>query len=106
MAAKEFERRRYERAKLRSECDVPNSARVLRCRNEVKYGFIASHCNVWPVRAMCRVLDASAAGLSLVAKSMVHRVLGVHNLHAGGEICLMSRLAELMQAAGIKTSNK
>ena len=97
----------------------------------MKYGFIARHRTVWPVRVMCRVMTVSASGYyDWAARSPSHR--SQTNLHLTtrirekfaasdrtygsprvwqdlqdwGEACSVNRVARLMQAAQLKARSK
>jgi putative transposase len=59
----EIERLKRELVRVKMERDIiKKSARLLRERPIVKYGFIARHRTVWAVRVMCRVMTVSASG--------------------------------------------
>lgn len=92
----------------------------------MKYGFIAEHRTVWPIRAMCRLLAVSPSGfyewsgrrasdrtlanerLTGLVRQSFHasdQTYGSRrvwrDLRAWGEPCSLNRIARLMQAAGL-----
>jgi putative transposase len=97
----------------------------------VRYGFIAKHRAMWPVRVMCRVLEVSASGFyewrgrapshrserndkltGLIRQSFAasdstygsRRVL--RDLREWGETCSLNRVARLMRTAGLAARGK
>jgi hypothetical protein len=56
-------RLRREVQKLKAERDILKKSRgLLREGNDMKFGFIAKHRGIWPVRWMCEALGVSRAG--------------------------------------------
>lgn len=54
---------RREPAKVRRSATYTfKSARLLRSRPQVKYGFIAKYRRIWPTRTMCHLLGVSTRG--------------------------------------------
>ena len=97
----------------------------------MKYGFIARHRTVWPVRVMCRVMTVSASGYydwaarapsqrsqtnarltarireSFAASDCTYGSPRVwRDLQDWGETCSENRVARLMQAARLKARSK
>ena len=97
----------------------------------MKYGFIARHRTVWPVRVMCRVMTVSASGYydwaarspsqrsqtnarlttrireSFAASDRTYGSPRVwRDLQDWGEDCSENRVARLMQAAQLKARSK
>lgn len=97
----------------------------------MKYGFIARHRSVWPVRAMCRVMSVSASGYYDWAarcpskRSQTNALLTARiresfaasdrtygsprvwrDLQDWGEACSENRVARLMQAAQLRARSK
>lgn len=97
----------------------------------MKYGFIARHRNVWPVRVMCRVMTVSASGYydwaarapSQLSQTNAHLTTRIResyaasdktygsprvwrDLHDWGEACSENRVARLMSAAQLKGRSK
>lgn len=92
----------------------------------MKYGFIAGHRTVWPIRVMCRLMAVSPSGyyewsgrqasdrdqanerLTGLVRQSFHasdRTYGSRrvwrDLMAWGEVCSLNRIARLMQVAGL-----
>jgi len=97
----------------------------------VKYGFIARHRTVWPVRVMCRVMTVSASGYydwaarspSQRSQTNAHLTTRIRESFAAsdrtygsprvwrdlqdwGEACSENRVARLMRAAQLKARIK
>ncbi|MGH8572910.1 MAG: IS3 family transposase [Gammaproteobacteria bacterium] len=59
----ELERLRRELNRVKTERDILKKAPgLLREGTLVRYGFMARHRSIWPVRVMCRMLEVSHAG--------------------------------------------
>ena len=58
----EIDRLRREVAKLKAERHPKESCGLLREGVVVKFGFIAKHRGIWPVRWLCEALDVSRSG--------------------------------------------
>jgi putative transposase len=97
----------------------------------VKYGFIACHRSVWPVRALCRVLNVSSSGFyewhgrrpssrAQESERLIGRIRESHaasdrtygsprvwrDLRDWGECCSENRVARLMRTVGLKARHK
>jgi transposase-like protein len=123
---------RRELARVRMERSIPKKgARLLREGPDVRFGFIAKHRAVWPVRVLCEVLEASASGFyewlgrqpskrsvandkltGLIRQSFEasDRTYGTRRVWrdvlARGERCGIHRVARLMRAAGLAARRK
>ena len=58
----ELTRLRAENARLKMERDVLKKAGIFRKRASVKYAWINTQTNIWPIAIMCHVLCASERG--------------------------------------------
>jgi transposase-like protein len=59
----EIERLRREVAKLKAERGLLKKSRSLLCEGvDVKFGFIARHCGIWPAAWLCGALGVSRSG--------------------------------------------
>ncbi|WP_239479487.1 IS3 family transposase [Lichenicola cladoniae] len=124
----EIDRLRREVAKLKAERDILKKAGgLLREGVVVKFGFIAKHRGIWPVRWLCEALDVSRSGFhawlsrSPSARARGDEVLGAqikasfvgsdrtygarrvwHDVLAEGAACGLHRVERLMREHALR----
>ena len=131
---------RMEIARLRAEeSSVANGARyskksggLLRDRKELRFEFIEKHCEEWPIKVMCEVLEVSRSGFyawrsrpeserSKHHRKLVEEIRTIHadremksygsprvhqELVSRGKPCSENTVARLMRVHGLAARNK
>jgi transposase-like protein len=70
----EIDRLRREVVKLKAERDILKKPRgLLRERVDMKFGVVAKHRGIWPVRWLCEALGVSRSGFPCVADPPAER---------------------------------
>ncbi|RYF12630.1 MAG: IS3 family transposase [Deltaproteobacteria bacterium] len=124
----EIERLRREVAKLKAERDILKKGRgLLREGLDMKFGFVAKHRGIWPVRWLCEALGVSRSGFhawltrSPSARARSDEVLGAqvkasfvgsdrtygarrvwHDVLAEGAACGLHRVERLMREQALR----
>ncbi|WP_284948330.1 IS3 family transposase [Acidisoma cladoniae] len=124
----EIDRLRREVAKLKAERDILKKGRgLLREGVDMKFGFVAKHRGIWPVRWLCEALGVSRSGFhawltrSPSARARSDEILGAHvkasfvgsdrtygarrvwhDVLAEGDVCGLHRIERLMREQALR----
>ncbi|WP_284948317.1 IS3 family transposase [Acidisoma cladoniae] len=124
----EIDRLRREVAKLKAERDILKKAGgLLREGVDMKFGFVAKHRGIWPVRWLCEALGVSRSGFhawltrSPSARARSDEILGAHvkasfvgsdrtygarrvwhDVLAEGDVCGLHRIERLMREQALR----